>query len=81
MTVKTIKPLKPNFKNMTTYDNQGSMNNTISANLKIITFCSVTYGSKVPKILKPSPAGETSIPVFVTIARKRPLANAGTKNV
>ena len=80
MAVKTIKPLKPNFKNMTTYDSQGSMNNPISANLKIITFCSVTQGSKALKILKPSPAGEISIPVFVIIAKKRPLTKAGKKN-
>lgn len=74
-----MSPFIPNFRNTTTYDNQGSMNNIISVNLKINIFSSVIYRCKTVKIPNPIPAAETSIPVLVIIAKKRPFTKAGIK--
>lgn len=75
-----IKPLIPNFNTTMTRQIQGKIRRNISANLKIPTFCSVTYGLKTSKIIKPIPVGDISIPVLVAIAKNNPLAKAGMNN-
>ena len=77
---KAINPLIPNLITITSKEIQGITRRNISANLKMVTFCSVTKGSKASKIINPIPEGEMFIPVLVAIARNNPLANAGMNN-
>jgi len=76
----TIKPFTPNLITTMTSEIQGMKNKVNSTILKISTFCSLTYGCKTPKTIKPIPVGDMSIPVLVTIAKNNPLIIAGINN-